>query len=277
MLHSAVPNRWVVFVHQLPAHPSNGRVKIWRRLQQIGAVPVKNAVHVLPNNAQSKEDFEWLRTEVVGLGGDATVFEASSMRRIDERQILERFRKAAPDSAPRRGKEAKMRTANSRKQDPRDDHLDVRDYQHRWWVTRPRPGVDRFSSAWLIRRFVDPAARFGFATAPDKAPDAIPFDMYQSGGFKHEGESCTFEVLQRRFDIKDPAVRQIGEIVHDLDLKDDRFRSPDAATIGKLVEGLRASIADDDQLLAQGMALFEALYQSMQKAKTPRGGKSRIC
>ena len=84
-------------------------------------------------------------------------------------------------------------------------------------------------------------------------------------------------MLQRRFDIEDPAVRRIAEIVHDLDLKDDRFRSPDAPTIGKLVEGLRASIADDDQLLAQGMALFEALYQSIQNGKTPRGGKSRIC
>ena len=102
-------------------------------------------------------------------------------------------------------------------------------------------------------------------------PDAIPFDMYQSGGFRHEGDRCTFEVLQQRFDIKDAAVRRIAEIVHDLDLKDDRFQSPDAPTIGKLVEGLRASIPDDAQLLAHGIALFEALYVSFQPEK-PRGG-----
>ena len=67
--------RWLVFVHQMPARPSNGRVKIWRRLQQLGAVALKNAVHVLPDSAQAVEDFEWLREEVVALGGEASVFE----------------------------------------------------------------------------------------------------------------------------------------------------------------------------------------------------------
>ena len=127
--------------------------------------------------------------------------------------------------------------------------------------------MDRFSSAWLIRRFVDPGARFVFAAAPDKVPEAVPFDMYQSGGFRHEGDRCTFEVLQERFGIGDPSVRRIGEIVHDLDLKDDRFRSPHAPTIGNLVEGLRASIPEDALLLEQGMALFEALYRSFQPEK----------
>src|SRR5688572_17595563 len=74
-----VPRRWLVFVHQMPAHPSNGRVKIWRRLQQLGAIALKNAVHLLPDSAQSVEDFEWLRTEVVALGGKASIFKVSSM------------------------------------------------------------------------------------------------------------------------------------------------------------------------------------------------------
>jgi hypothetical protein len=137
--------------------------------------------------------------------------------------------------------------------------------------------VDRFSSAWFIRRFIDPAAEFVFATSPQKAPDAVPFDMYQSGGFGHEGERCTFEVLQQRFAIKDPAVSRIGEIVHDLDLKDDRFKSPHAPTVGHLVEGLRAAHPDDAELLAHGMTLFEALYLSFQPHKPGRGGKARIC
>ena len=80
--------RWLVFVHQMPAHPSNGRVKIWRRLQQLGAIALKNAVHVLQESAQAVEDFEWLREEVVALGGEASIFKVSSMSEADERYIL---------------------------------------------------------------------------------------------------------------------------------------------------------------------------------------------
>ena len=144
-------------------------------------------------------------------------------------------------------------------------------------MTRPRPGVDRFSSAWLIRRFIDASAVFVFASAPEKYPDAVPFDMYQPAGFKHEGENCTFEVLQERFGISDFAVRSIAEVVHDLDLKDDRFKSPHAVTIGMLVEGLRASIADDAKLLEQGIPMFEALYQSLQPAEGCARQSQKIC
>lgn len=258
-------HRWLVFVHQLPARPSNARVKTWRRLQQIGAVAVKNSVYVLPNTNEAREDFEWLRGEVVELGGQASVFEASSVSGVDERRLLAEVRKARPQD---------FKTPAPRP-DGRGQRPASREYRNRIWVTRPRPGVDRFASAWLIRRFIDPAAEFVFATSPDRVPDAVPFDMYQSGGFKHEGERCTFEVLQERFGIKEGAVARIAEIVHDLDLKDDRFKSLHAPTIGNLVEGLRASHQDDGQLLAQGIALFEALYLSFQPARNPKGGKTR--
>jgi hypothetical protein len=257
-----------VFVHRLPAKPSNARVKTWRRLQQIGAVAVKNAVYVLPNTSEAREDFEWLRSEVADLGGQASVFETSSITGVDERRLLADIRKARPPQ------DSKAPPRRSQSKGPQGA---PREYQNRTWVTRPRPGVDRFSSAWLIRRFIDPAAEFVFASSPDRIPDAVPFDMYQSGGFKHEGERCTFEVLQDRFGIKDPAVTRIAEIVHDLDLKDDRFKSIHAPTIGNLVEGLRASHPDDAQLLAQGIAVFEALYLSFQSVKNPKGGKTRIC
>jgi len=323
--------RWLVFVHQLPARPSNARVKTWRRLQQLGAIPVKNAVYVLPNSAQSTEDFEWLRGEVVALGGQASLFEASSINGVEEGQLIEHFRKARGEDFSRLNKDVKtlrtqlrqsvrrvgtdvraLRTLRERYEQIRrhdffsapggqeaqaalveldagarrppaepvkapERHLDVRDYQRRTWVTRPRPGVDRFASAWFIRRFVDPGAQFAFATAPERLPDAVPFDMYQTGGFKHEGDRCTFEVLQDRFGISNASVRRIGEIVHDLDLKDDRFRSPHAPTVGLLVEGLRASIPEDVDLLTQGIALFEALYLSFQPPKSPRGGRAGIC
>jgi hypothetical protein len=323
--------RWLVFVHQLPAHPSNARVKTWRRLQQIGAVAVKNAVYVLPNTAQTHEDFEWLRTEVIALGGQATIFEASSISGVEERQIIKQFRAARTENFAGLNKEVKAIGAQLRQRFRSDDEslrairalrdryeelrridffgsaggdqvaaalgrlearsgrtpkspaqtedkgIDRREYVNRTWITRPRPGVDRFASAWMIRRFIDPDARFTFAVSAERHPDAVPFDMYQSGGFKHEGDLCTFEVLQNRLAVNEPAVRRIAEIVHDLDLKDDRFKSPHAPTIGSLVEGLRASFADDAKLLEQGMALFEALYQSLQPAKRPRSGKTGIC
>jgi hypothetical protein len=256
-------HRWLVFIHQLPAQPSNGRVKIWRRLQQIGAVPVKNAVYVLPNNAQSREDFEWLRAEVVALGGEATIFAASSIKGLDELRLKD----AGQGDAH----------APQHKVAARKPALDPREFRGRLWITRPRPGVDRFSSAWLIRRFIDEGARFVFGASPDKAPDAVPFDMYQPGGFKHEGDRCTFEVLRERFAIEEPAVGRIAEIVHDLDLKDHRFKDPHAATIGMLVDGLRASTADDATLLEQGMLMFEALYQSLRAAKRTKAGRPKIC
>jgi hypothetical protein len=256
-------HRWLVFVHQLPAQPSNARVKIWRRLQQIGAVAVKNAVYALPNNAQSREDFEWLRAEVVALGGEATIFAATSIKGLDER----RMKDAGDGESHAPTRQAGIRRAA----------LDPKDFGGRVWITRPRPGVDRFSSAWLIRRFIDADARFTFGSSPEKAPDAVPFDMYQPGGFKHEGERCTFEVLRERFALEDPALGTIGEIVHDLDLKDDRFKNPHAATIGMLVEGLRSLLADDAALLEQGIVLFETLYQSFRAGAGSRRGKPKIC
>ena len=100
--------------------------------------------------------------------------------------------------------------------------------------------------------------------------------MYQPGGFRHEGNACTFEVLCRRFGVDDPAVSRIAAIVHDLDLKEDKFNDPHGATIGLLVEGLRSSVADDGMLLEQGIQLFEALYRSLRPEKR-RKSTSGIC
>lgn len=149
-------------------------------------------------------------------------------------------------------------------------------YIGRRWVTRPRPGVDRFASAWLIRRFIDPAATFLFAAPGADTADAIPFDMYEHIGFGHDGDRCTFEVLQSRFAIADRAVSQLAEIVHDVDLKDDRFHARHASTVELLVSGLRASFTDDDILLEQGMVFIDALYRALSAIPaSPRGGRSQ--
>src|SRR5262245_19712625 len=84
-------NRWLLLVLQLPTQPSNARVKTWRRLQQLGAISVKHSVYVLPNSAQAVEDFEWLRSEIQGMKGHASIFTAASLDGIEEREIIEQF------------------------------------------------------------------------------------------------------------------------------------------------------------------------------------------
>jgi hypothetical protein len=141
---------------------------------------------------------------------------------------------------------------------------DRKAYQHKVWATRKRPFIDRMASAWLIRRFVDPAATFRFIDEKDidkLSPGEVAFDL-QGGEFTHHGELCTFEVLVRSFGIKDKAVRKIAEIVHDLDLKDDKYGSSSTSGIEEVLIGIRKTTKDDAAMLDKGMAVFEMLYQS---------------
>jgi hypothetical protein len=130
------------------------------------------------------------------------------------------------------------------------------------------------SSAWLIRRFIDPDATFVFGEVASE-PAAIPFDTFQAE-FGHHGSHCTFETLSERFDISDPAVRKIGRIVHDLDLKETTYGEAETATIGSLVEGLRHGQANDDSLLRSGMEMFEALYQSITRHAAPAANRHEL-
>ena len=124
------------------------------------------------------------------------------------------------------------------------------------------------SSAWLIRRFIDPDARFELVPGHQaaSAPGALRFDMFD-GDFTHEGDECTFEVLRRRFRLADPALRGIAEIVHDIDLKDGKFERPEAAGVALLLTGITARHTDDAARLREGAVLFESLYSALQKKK----------
>src|SRR5262249_36970967 len=148
------------------------------------------------------------------------------------------------------------------------DRLDVARYAKRTWITRPRPGVDRMSSAWLIRRFIDPKARFAFAATPPASATTVPFDMC-GARFSHTGHGCTYETLVARFGLSTPAVDRIGRIVHDLDLKESKYQAPEAPAIGHLVDGLRLQHADDGALLEHGIGMFEALYLAFGSTATP--------
>jgi len=141
---------------------------------------------------------------------------------------------------------------------------DPREYQQRVWVTRKRPFIDRMASAWLIRRFVDPAAKFKFIDEKGLGrlvKGEVAFDM-QGGEFTHHGELCTFEVLVRTFGIKDRAARKIAEIVHDLDLKDDKYGHRETSGIEEVLMGIRKTVKDDTEMLEKGMTVFEMMYQS---------------
>jgi hypothetical protein len=130
------------------------------------------------------------------------------------------------------------------------------------WVTRAGVHVDRIASAWLIRRFIDPKARFKFVPAKDYVPKPgeLRFDMFEAE-FTHEGDRCTFEVLLARADLSDPALAAIAEIVHDIDLKDGKFGREEASGIARLVEGLAAATEDDVRRIERGSAMLDDLYE----------------
>jgi hypothetical protein len=139
------------------------------------------------------------------------------------------------------------------------------------WVTRRGVMVDRISSAWLIRRFIDSTARFKFVGGRGYKPvrGEVRFDM-ASGEYTHEGERCTFEVLLDRFELRSAALRAIGEIVHDLDLEDERYQRPEASGVRRLIAGLALSSAEDGERLERGAVVFDGLYASFERSKTPR-------
>ena len=132
----------------------------------------------------------------------------------------------------------------------------------RRWVTRPRPHVDRIASAWLIKRFIDPEAQFLFAP-PDELPaDAIPFDAL-GAEFGHQGEDCTFETLLKRFGLRERRLAHLAEIVHEVDLRDQKFHRDEARGIDLTIRALLAALKDDQQVLAHGLTLFDGLYASV--------------
>ena len=138
------------------------------------------------------------------------------------------------------------------------------DYQGKYWATRKNPFVDRMASAWLIKRYIDPKASFKFIDERDVASldnTTLAFDM-RGALFTHVGDLCTFEVLVRSFGIKDKAVKQIAEIVHDLDVKDDKYVRPEASGVEEILTGIRKTAKNDSDGLERGMAAFEMLYQS---------------
>jgi hypothetical protein len=138
----------------------------------------------------------------------------------------------------------------------------TRDLKGRTWVTRRGVHVDRIACAWLIRRFIDPDAIIRFVPGKGYVPNEgeLRFDMFD-GEFTHEGDRCSFEVLLARAGLSDPALQAIGEIVHDIDLKDGKYGREEATGIAHLVAGIAMANQGDEQRIAQGGPVFDNLYQ----------------
>ncbi|HEV2063923.1 MAG TPA: chromate resistance protein ChrB domain-containing protein [Thermoanaerobaculia bacterium] len=142
------------------------------------------------------------------------------------------------------------------------------DLKGKTWVTRRGIHIDRIASAWLVRRFLDPKARFRFIDAREpRRKGELRFDMV-GGDFTHEGDRCTFETLLTHAGIRDRALAGIAEIIHDIDLKDEKFGRAEAAGIERLVTGLILANPEDEARLERGFVLFDELYQSFWK-KSP--------
>lgn len=170
-------------------------------------------------------------------------------------------------NSPLRGRvEALLESADSIGQSkaiPESTKKAKKQYLDRIWMTRQCPGIDRVSSAWLIRRFIDANARFVFGSEPKEYADAIPFDMFQAEGFGHRGDDCTFETLRKEFTIRDPKVSTIAEIIHDADLADEKFGRTEGTGLDRVLIGWAQQGISDDELLRRGMELIEGLYQSL--------------
>ncbi len=140
----------------------------------------------------------------------------------------------------------------------------VKDYQGKVWVTRKNPFVDRMASAWLIKRFVDKEAVFQFMEEREMANldnHMILFDV-RGGEFTHVEDMCTFEIILKSFGLKDKGLKKVAESVHEIDLKDGKYDSPEAKGIEKILTGIRKAGKNDTEILEKGMAIFEMLYAS---------------
>jgi hypothetical protein len=296
--------RWLLLIHQLPPEPAYLRVRVARRLQRIGAIAIKNTVYVLPDNRATREDFEWTVNEIREGGGEANLFEARVVAGLADSEIEQLFnaarnedydvvtsddssRELAGDVARLKKRLAEIRAidffgapqgaaASARieamarriagEESPMLAIDDAAAYTSRTWVTRTGVHVDRMASAWLIRRFIDPSAEIRFVAARNYRPRAgeVRFDM-MGGEFTHVGNRCTFEVMAARFAPRDRALRAIGEVIHDIDLKETVFDRPETAGIGLLIAGIAMGHSDDEARIERAAAAFDDLYAYYQR------------
>jgi hypothetical protein len=321
---ATAPDRWLLLVHQIPAKPAYLRVKVWRRLQSIGAVAVKNAVYALPAGEQAQEDFAWLLREIAEGGGEAMICEARLVDGLTDEEVRGLFNAARDQDYDALAKEARALAAGLRRKAGPQQRAEARaqlarlsvrqaqivaldffgangreaadgliagleetlreekvaepipvatagplaELQGRVWVTRHGVHVDRIACAWLVRRFIDPDARFKFVPPRGYVPmeGELRFDMFQAE-FTHQGDRCSLEVLLARSGLRDRALQAIAEIVHDIDLKDGKFGREECPGIKSLIAGVAMAHPDDEARIAAGSTILDNLFAYFRKKR----------
>ena len=235
------------------------------RTQEIEGL-TKEKVIAMFNDARAK-DYGELRKSLQGFIGRRKKMDVETAAAELER-LTGQFRQIREvdffDSA--RGHDVAMllRRAEGRSTAQQLAVLDVKQYQGKTWLTRPRPEIDRVGSAWLISKLIDRKPKFVFAPSADAVPGAIPFDMLDAE-FSHHGNYCTFETLMRRFAISDKVIAKIGEMIHDADLDDARFQRVEAVGIDRVLKGWAKQGLPDKEILRRGFECFDALYAFLQR------------
>lgn len=317
------PRYWLLLIYSLPLEASKERVRLWRKLKQLGSVTLKNSVYILPDTETFYENFQWLKQEVQSVHGEATLLKVDHIEDVGNEEIVELFTNQRDQnytqiirdceglirkleklsqkepsieqdiiskelhkirqrlklieeidffSAPLRTQanklleqcEKKLKGNIRGRKGKRLPSLTKKDFTNRKWVTRPRPHVDRLATAWLIRRFVDPKAKFIFASEKELPKDATPFDM-SGAELSHQGEDCTIETIVKAFGIKDKTVWEIAKIVHDVDLRDEKYGMRETQGIELILRGMMQTYKNDHALLEAGINFFETLYKGLKK------------
>jgi len=295
------PHRWLLLIHQLPPSPAYLRVKVRRRLKQLGAQLLKNSVYVLPNASETAEDLHWLRREILDAGGEATVTLADFVEGASDRELEAQFRSAsnaeyAEFARTVAAAKGPLREPDLRRLRTQLGELAARDFfaaggrveaeralserlparqaaagpadvasplrpAGATWVTREDVHVDRMASAWLIKRFIDPLATFKFVAAVGYTPlpGELRFDMFE-GDFTHGIDRCTFQTLVLHFQLADPSLAAMGEVIHDIDYKVEQSSRLETEGIRVLVRGICLAREKDHDRLEAARPVFDGLY-----------------
>jgi hypothetical protein len=296
---------WLLLLFSLPTKQATPRVEMWRKLKSYGALALPGAGHLLPFSTDNQERLEWLAATIRGYKGAASVLEVRRIDSLSDERIAQLFREARGreyqvllrdiQAAQKSGSalrklvvfkrrleeianidyfnspirvQVEAALAGLRVLPSKAQTVKIRakgEFANKRWVTRPRPGIDRVSSAWLISNFIDPKAKFLFAKDAAEHPDAVPFDMFSGAGFGHQGEYCTFETLMKSFTLTNRRIEAIAEIVHDADLADGKFGRVEGATIELVLAGWEVQGTPDEELLKRGMELLDGLYGGLKK------------
>jgi len=329
LARSPAKSRWILLLPSVPSSDPSARVKVWRQLQSVGAIALKNSVYVLPNREECIETFQWVARELADLGGQASLCEGQFFDGVTDDEIERRFiearnaefselaeqvrgvTKAFKAKRPSTEKIAAL-TAQTAKLRKRFDEILAVDFCHAsgreaaeglllaaervlndlrggrepetierldrprraTWVTRSGVHIDRVASAWLIRRFIDPEGRFKFVPPKGYVPEngELRFDMYDAE-FTHIGDRCTFEVLLARMGLTDAALIAIAEIVHDIDLRDEKYARPETAGVASTIAGICSGARDDLARIEAATPVFDGLHSffSLRTRKKERG------